>query len=81
MTNETLEKALKETWEKKDKFYEENKDLSIREILMKLENRYGAQGVSPDKSVCASPLKRLGLRNSQVIPRSSVAGERSSPSF
>jgi hypothetical protein len=63
LTNETLENALKETWEKKDKFYEENKDLSIREILIKLENKYGVRGTSPNRTVCASPLKRLGLRN------------------
>jgi hypothetical protein len=30
--NETLENALKETWEKKDRFYEENK--------------YGVRGIS-----------------------------------
>jgi hypothetical protein len=64
LTNNTLENALKETWEKKDKFYEENKDLSILEILIKLENKYGARGASPNnRAVCASPLKRLGLRN------------------
>jgi hypothetical protein len=63
LTNETLENALKETWEKKDKFYEKNKDLSILEILVKLENKYGIQGASPNKTVCASPLKQLGLHN------------------
>ncbi|MDR1148775.1 MAG: hypothetical protein LBK66_09105 [Spirochaetaceae bacterium] len=69
MTNETLENALKETWEKKDKFYEKNKDLSIREILIKLENKYEGRGASPNGTVCApqlcmgTPLKRLGLRD------------------
>ncbi|MDR0685363.1 MAG: hypothetical protein LBF83_09590 [Spirochaetaceae bacterium] len=67
--NNTLENALKETWEKKDKFYEENKDLSVLEILIKLENKYGVRGTSHNRSVyvrqlsLATPLKRLGLRN------------------
>jgi hypothetical protein len=61
--NETLENALKETWEKKDKFYEKNKDLSVLEILIKLENKYGVQGASPNETIRASPLKRLGLQN------------------
>jgi hypothetical protein len=58
--NDTLENALKETWEKKDKFYEKNKDLSILEILIKLENKYGGvRGTSHKRSVYALPLKRL----------------------
>ena len=61
--NDILENALKETWEKKDKFYEENKDLSILEILIKLENKYGVRGTSHNRTVYASPLKRLGLHN------------------
>jgi hypothetical protein len=68
--NETLENALKETWEKKDKFYEENKDLSALEILIKLENKYGVRSTLQKGSVCAqtrfaclTPLKRLGRRN------------------
>jgi hypothetical protein len=39
MTNDILENALKETWEMKDKFYEDNKDLSVKEIIKKIENK------------------------------------------
>jgi hypothetical protein len=52
--NDILENALKETWEKKDKFYEENKDLSVLEILIKLEKKYGGRGV-PHNSVTMLP--------------------------
>jgi hypothetical protein len=34
-----LEKALKESWEKKEKFYEDTKGLSIREILERVEGK------------------------------------------
>jgi chromatin remodeling complex protein RSC6 len=37
--NNSLEKALRETWKNKEKFYEDNKHLSIREILEKIEGR------------------------------------------
>ena len=39
MMNNSLEKTLKETWKNKEKFYEDNKDLSIREILEKIEGK------------------------------------------
>lgn len=39
MTNSSLEKALQETWEKKEKFYHDTKNLSIMEILEKIEGR------------------------------------------
>ena len=39
MMNNSLEKALRETWKNKEKFYEDNKHLSIREILEKIEGR------------------------------------------
>jgi hypothetical protein len=39
MMNSSLEKALKETWEKKEKFYEDTKGLSIREILERIEGK------------------------------------------
>jgi len=35
----SLEKALKETWEKKEKFYEDTKHLSIMEIIEKIEGK------------------------------------------
>jgi hypothetical protein len=42
----SIEKALEETWEMKERFYEENKDLSLMEILVKLENKYKDIGVA-----------------------------------
>ncbi|GHV86001.1 hypothetical protein AGMMS50230_16090 [Spirochaetia bacterium] len=39
MTNSPLENALKETWEKKEKFYEDTKGLSMIEILEKIEGK------------------------------------------
>jgi hypothetical protein len=39
MTNNILENALKETWDIKDDFYEKNKNLSLKEILLKIENK------------------------------------------
>ena len=40
MKNNELEKALKETWKNKEKFYEDNKGLSMFEIIKKIENKY-----------------------------------------
>ena len=37
--NNSLEKALGETWKNKEKFYEDNKHLSIREIIEKIEKK------------------------------------------
>jgi hypothetical protein len=39
MTNSSIERALKDTWDKKEKFYENTKQLSIMEILEKIEGR------------------------------------------
>jgi hypothetical protein len=39
MTNSSIEKALKETWEMKEKFYEDTKGLSMIEILEKIEGK------------------------------------------
>ena len=39
MTNNSLERALKETWENKEKFYEDTKHLTIMEIIEKIEGR------------------------------------------
>ena len=39
MMNSSLEKALKETWEMKEKFYEDTKGLSMIEILEKIEGK------------------------------------------
>jgi hypothetical protein len=37
--NSSLEYALKETWEKKEKFYEDTKGLTMIEILEKIEGK------------------------------------------
>jgi hypothetical protein len=37
--NNILENALKETWDIKDDFYEKNKNLSLKEIVLKIENK------------------------------------------
>jgi hypothetical protein len=39
MMTSSLEKALKETWEKKDKFYEDTKGLKMIEIIEKIEGK------------------------------------------
>ena len=39
MMNSSLKKALKETWEMKEKFYEDTKGLSTIEILEKIEGK------------------------------------------
>jgi hypothetical protein len=39
MTNNILENALKETWDIKDDFYEKNKNFSLKEIILKIENK------------------------------------------
>jgi hypothetical protein len=39
MMNSALENALKENWEKKEKFYEDTKDLTMIEILEKIEGK------------------------------------------
>jgi hypothetical protein len=39
MTNNVLEDALKETWDIKDDFYEKNKNFSLKEIILKIENK------------------------------------------
>jgi hypothetical protein len=35
----TLEEALKSTWEAKDRFYEENKHLTTKQFIEKIEGR------------------------------------------
>jgi hypothetical protein len=37
LRNDGLERALEETWKNKEKFYEDNKGLSILEIIKKTE--------------------------------------------
>ncbi|MDR0302616.1 MAG: hypothetical protein LBI04_09940 [Treponema sp.] len=39
MMSSSLEKALEETWKNKEKFYEETKNMSIMEIIEKIEGR------------------------------------------
>ena len=51
MKNEFLEKALEETWKNKEKFYEENKDLTMVEIIKKIENKYKERGTAHNRTV------------------------------
>jgi hypothetical protein len=37
--NNILGNALKETWDIKDNFYEKYKNLSLKEIIQKIENK------------------------------------------
>jgi len=39
MIDNLLEETLKETWEKKEKFYEDTKYLTIMEIIEKVEGK------------------------------------------
>jgi hypothetical protein len=54
--NNNLEKALAETWEKKDKFYEDNKNLSIFEIIEKIEGKKFKR-IEQDKTITELELK------------------------
>ena len=54
MKNEILEKALKETWENKEKFYEETKIFSMLEIVKTIENKYKERSTH-SRSIYASP--------------------------
>ena len=47
MKNDELEKALEETWRNKERFYEDTKDLSMVEIIKKIERNYAMQGQNP----------------------------------
>jgi hypothetical protein len=44
LKNDVLEKALKETWKNKEKFYEDTKDLSMVEIIKEIEKKYKGRG-------------------------------------
>jgi len=49
MKNSELEKALKETWRNKDKFYRNNKNLSMIEIVKGVEKKYQTKGTAHNK--------------------------------
>ena len=51
MMNNSLEKALKETWENKKKFYEDTKHLTIMEIIEKIEGKKFVPMGSGEKNV------------------------------
>ncbi|MDR1858382.1 MAG: hypothetical protein LBQ69_02825 [Treponema sp.] len=53
MKNDELEKALEETWKNKEKFYEDNKGLSMLEIVKKIEKKY--RGTAHNRPVHAMP--------------------------
>jgi hypothetical protein len=63
LKNDILEKALEETWKNKEKFYEDTKDLTMVEIIKEIEKKYKGRGTAHNRTVCASGLKPLGLRN------------------
>ena len=52
MMNNTLEKALKETWENKEKFYEDTKHLSIMQIIEKIEGKKFETKNTEEKNIC-----------------------------
>jgi hypothetical protein len=53
LRNDELEKALKETWKNKDKFYEDTKGLSMLEIIKKIETKYS------ERKVAAAPVIQI----------------------
>jgi hypothetical protein len=62
LKNDELEKALEETWKNKEKFYEENKGLSMLEIVKKIEKKYKVRGTAHNRLVYATPpVRRLGV--------------------
>ena len=62
MKNDELEDALKETWENKEKFYEDTKGLSMVEIIKKIENKYKAEALHiTTNGNCSPPVRRFGL--------------------
>jgi hypothetical protein len=53
LKNDELEKALEETWKNKEKFYEDTKDLSMVEIIKKIEKKYKVRGAVHKETVSA----------------------------
>jgi len=51
LRNDVLEKALEETWKNKEKFYEDNKGLSMLEIIKGLEKKYKVRETAHNESV------------------------------
>ena len=63
MNNDLLDKALEETWKNKEKFFEENKGLSMSEIVRKIEHKYKERGTVHNNIIYASTLKRPGVQS------------------
>ncbi|MCL1865627.1 MAG: hypothetical protein FWF73_07440 [Spirochaetes bacterium] len=57
MMNNSLEKALKETWKNKEKFYEDTKHLSIMEIIEKIEGKKFGIKESEEKMLSGKRIK------------------------
>ena len=57
MKNDELERALEETWKNKEKFYEDTKDLSMVEIIKKIEEKYKVRGTAHNRTVYAHTRK------------------------
>ena len=49
MMNNSLENSLKETWKNKEKFYEDTRDLSIIEIIEKIEGKKFTKRINQEK--------------------------------
>jgi len=47
--NNSLENSLKEIWKNKEKFYEDTKDLSIIEIIEKIEGKKFTRRINQEK--------------------------------
>jgi hypothetical protein len=65
LRNDELEKALEETWKNKEKFYEDTKDLSMLEIIKKIENKYKARGSAHNEIVEKACLQKI--HNLEII--------------
>jgi hypothetical protein len=55
LKNDGLERALEETWKNKERFYEDTKNLSMLEIVKRIENKYKVRGTAHNRTVNASP--------------------------
>jgi len=57
LKNDFLDKALEETWNNKEKFYEENEGLPMSEIVKRIEYKYKERSTALNRTVYASSPK------------------------
>jgi hypothetical protein len=55
LKNDGLERALEETWKNKERFYEDTKNLSMVEIVKKIEDKYKVRGAAHNVPVVCVP--------------------------